>query len=121
MSPKIKLTNTMKTVKTIKTIKKTNSAKKVKPLFTVDLIDACDARDIYARFAVAKMNAGITPTDNELMCVVTAIVEDIETNAIRNFIGQIKAARPVKEGFFKRLWRGFKYAFSPKSTGIVVL
>lgn len=111
----------MKTVKAVKTTKKASTMKKVNPSFTVDLVGVQNTRDVYSRFAAAKINAGIMPTDNELMCVITSVVEDIEAFAIREFIKQIKVEQQVKEGFFKRLWRGLKYAFGSKNTGIVVL
>lgn len=111
----------MKTVKAVKTTKKANTMKKVNPSFTVDLVGVQNTRDVYSRFAAAKINAGIMPTDNELMCVITSVVEDIEAFAICEFAKQLKAKQPAKEGFFKRLWRGLKYAFGSKNTGIVVL
>lgn len=111
----------MKTIKATKTTKKTSSTKRTKPSFTVDLTGVKDARDVYMSFAAAKVDAGIMPTDNELMCIVTAVVEDIERNAIRKCINYIIKENTVKEGFFKRLWRGLKYAFGSKDTGFVVL
>lgn len=111
----------MKTVKAVKTTKKTSTTKKVNPSFTVDLVGVQNTRDIYSRFAAAKIDAGIMPTDNELMCVIAAVVEDIERNAICKCLNYIAKEKAVKEGFFKRLWRGLKYAFGSKDTGFVVL
>ena len=51
------------------------SKKKFEPKFTVDLTNVQEPRDIYAKFGLAKHNAGLPMTDDELEAIIDKVAD----------------------------------------------
>jgi hypothetical protein len=81
-------------MKTKKSTKKT-----FKPTYTVDITNCEDPFDVLVQFGLAKQNAGLPITDDEL----NAIIDD---NAILVVIHDITIKREDKKlPWYKRLWK----------------
>lgn len=81
-------------MKTKKSTKKT-----FKPTYTVDITNCEDPFDVLVQFGLAKQNAGLPITDDEL----NAIIDD---NAILVVIHDIITKREDKKlPWYKRLWK----------------
>lgn len=103
-----------------KTVKKTEKVKK--PAFIVNLTDAETPTDVLMQFGLAKHNAGMAMTDDELIAICkkqSEVTVDILTaalltaphteyvveNGAKLILDEFGNAKIKKPNIFKRFWR----------------
>jgi len=87
---------------------KKTSKKQFKPSYVVDFDDIQTLEDIPVAFALAKHNASIPLTDEELIDIIDWVVDGIRPN-----ITIINCACK-KAPWYKRFWRWVKKPFTKK-------
>lgn len=73
-----------------------------KPAYTVDLTDANTITDAIVAFALAKHNANIPLTDDELKSIVQYAVDMVPTQCLCNV--EVYEVTPKKKPWYKRFW-----------------
>ena len=81
------------------------NAKKVKYDYTVNVSDIRGLEDIDCVFALAKQNAGLPITDEELVAIVTRVCEECTPKI--TFV----CCEREKKPWYKRFWSKVKRAF----------
>ena len=89
------------------------SKKTFKPAYVVDMTKATTAEDLFLEFVVAKVNAGIAISGEELKHTIEHFVNDAVSNAMA--VGAIistaliladqEPIKPKKLPWYKRFWR----------------
>ena len=90
------------------------SIKKVTPSYTVNLDEIESLSDIDVVFALAKHNAGIALSDNELYDIVK-YVADITAKSVRPsliFVDCTDCFMCKKQPWYKRAWKKIKGVFT---------
>jgi hypothetical protein len=77
---------------------------KIKPAYTVDLTDACTLEDVRTAFALAKHNANIPLTDDELKTIVQYTVDRVPTECFCNCNVEFYEVKERKKPWYKRFW-----------------
>jgi len=84
-----------------------NRTKEIKPSYIVDLDEIETLSDIAVTFALAKHNAGLPLTDEDLTDIIEYAVKYARPLV---FICECKCEK--KTPWYKRLWNKLKYAFT---------
>lgn len=98
------------------------SKKTFKPAYVVDMTKATTAEDLFLEFVVAKVNAGIAISGEELKHTIEHFVNDAVDKAMA--VGAIistaliladqEPIKPKKLPWYKRFWRWIKKPFTKK-------
>ena len=89
-------------------MKKTN--KTFKPAYIVDMTDVKNADELALAFVIAKVNAGVAITGNELKNTIEYFANQIADEAANTIAAVIASvamfeAEKIKRPWYKRFWR----------------
>jgi len=84
--------------------------KTVKPTYTVDLTNVNNAEEAKVAFALAKHNANIPLTDEELKDIISYTINLVPATCLCNV--EVYELTEKKKPWYKRFWNKLKYAFT---------
>lgn len=87
---------------------KKNVKKAFKPAYTVNITDCVTANDVAYKFAMAKQNAGLAISDDDLLTIVNHVVDELvevvndALEAVPSVVCICKCGKKLP--WYKRLW-----------------